>query len=48
MEEQLLKFMTQFKDIPTYLWLYDYRDDSLITLYLVLIGISISKIRYIA
>ena len=38
------KYKRLFKDILTFLGL-DYRDASLITLYLVVIGISIQKIR---
>ena len=38
-----IKFMLLFKDIMTFLGLY-YKDASLITLYLVVIGISIKKI----
>ena len=41
---KLIKYMILFKDILTFLGL-DYRDASLITLYLVVIGISIKKIR---
>ena len=39
---KLIKYMLLFKDIMTFLGLY-YRDASLITLYLVVIGISIQK-----
>ena len=42
--EKLLKYRIMFKDILIFLGL-DYRDASLITLYLVVIGISIPKIR---
>ncbi len=41
---KLLKYMIMFKEILTFLGL-DYRANSLITLYLVVIGISIQKIR---
>ena len=40
---KLLKYMILFKDILTFL-LLDYRDASLIILYLVVIGISTPKI----
>ena len=39
---KLLRYRILFKDILTFLRL-DYRDSSLITLYLVVIGISIPK-----
>ena len=42
--EKLLKYRRVFKDILTILGL-DYRDASLITLYFVVLVISISKIR---
>ncbi len=38
----MIKYVIMFKDILTYLGL-DYRDASLIRLYLVVIGISIKK-----
>ena len=41
---KLSKYIILFKDILTYLEL-DYRDASLVTLYLVVIGTSIPKIR---
>ena len=41
--ENLLKYRIMFKDILTFLG-FDYRDDSLITLYFVVLGISIPKI----
>jgi hypothetical protein len=41
---KLLKYLKLFKDIIIFLGL-DYRDDLALTLYLVVIGISISKIR---
>ena len=43
---KLIRYMILFKDIPTFLGL-EYRDAVPITLYLVVIGISISKIRSI-
>ena len=43
---KLLKYSILFKDILTLLGL-DYRDASLIILYLIIIGISILKIRSI-
>ncbi len=45
--KKLLKYMIMFKDILTFLG-PDYRDASLITLYFVVLGISIPKIREIA
>ena len=42
--EKLLKYRIMFKDILTFLGL-DYRDASLITLYLVVIEVSIQNIR---
>ena len=39
---KLLRYRILFKDILTFLRL-DYRDSSLITLYLVVVGISIPK-----
>ena len=44
--EKLLKYRLIFKDIFTFLGL-DYRDASLITLYFLVLGISILKIRSI-
>ena len=44
--EKLLKYGILFKDILTFLGL-DHRDVSLITLYFVVLGFSISKIRSI-
>ena len=41
---KLIKYIILFKEILTFLGL-DYRDASLITLYLVVIGSSIKKIR---
>ena len=41
---KLIKYMIVFKDILTFLGL-EYRDASLITLYLVVIVISIQRIR---
>ena len=43
---KLLKYSILFKDIKTFLGL-DYRDASLIILYLIVIGISSPKIRSI-
>ena len=42
--EKLRKYRILFKDILTF-WGLDYRDASLITLYFVILGISIPKIR---
>ena len=44
--EKLLKYRILFKNIPTLLGLY-YRDASLMTLYFVILGSSIPKIRSI-
>ena len=44
--EKLLEYRKKFKDIRTFLGL-DYRDASLITVYFVVLGISIPKIRSI-
>ena len=44
--EKLLKTGYFFRDIPTFLGL-DYRDASFVTLYFVVKGISMSKIRCI-
>ena len=44
--EKLFKYRIMFEDILTLLGL-DYRDASLIKLYFVVLGISISKIRSI-
>ena len=41
---KLIKYMILFRDILKFLGL-DYRDVSLITLYLVVMGISIQRIR---
>ena len=41
---KLIKYMILVKDILTFLGLH-YRDASLITVYLVVIGISIQRIR---
>ena len=41
---KLLKYRILFKDILTFLR-HDYRDTSLVTLYLVVIGIIIPKIK---
>ena len=45
-DEKLLTFKIMFKNNPTFLGL-NYIDDSLITLYIVVLGISIPKIRSI-
>ena len=42
---KLLKYMILFREINTFLGL-DYRDASLITLYLFVIGISVPKIIF--
>ena len=42
--EKLLKYRIIFKDILNFLGL-DYRDASLITMYFVVLGISMPKIR---
>ena len=44
--EKLLKYSIMFKDILTFLVLY-YRDASFVTLYFVVLGISIPKISSI-
>ena len=44
--EKLQKYRIMFKDILTFLGL-DYRDALLITLYFVVVGISIPKIKTI-
>ena len=43
---KLLKYRIMFKDILTFLG-FDYRDPPLITLYFVVLGISMPKIRSI-
>ena len=44
--DKLRKYRILFKDLLTF-WELDYRDASLITLYIVVLGISIPKIRSI-
>ena len=45
-DAKLLKYRVLFKDILTFAG-FDYRDASLIIMYLIVIGISTSKIRSI-